>query len=72
MVRRPVTILSKSNCGKAGNSESAPIQAGSRSDEMVSQLDFAATLAAITVCPLSNDQAIDGYNSHAGALESLC
>ena len=38
------------------------IKAGSRSDEVVSQVDFAATFAAITGYRLSNDEAIDSYN----------
>jgi arylsulfatase A-like enzyme len=38
------------------------IKAGSRSDEVVSQVDFAATFAAITGYPLRNDEAIDSHN----------
>ncbi len=38
------------------------IKAGSRSDEVVSQVDFAATFAEITGYKLSNEEAIDSYN----------
>ncbi|MGJ8672705.1 sulfatase family protein [Rubritalea sp.] len=38
------------------------IKAGSRSDEVVSQVDFAATFAEITGYDLSNENAIDSYN----------
>lgn len=38
------------------------IKPGSRSDEVVSQVDLAATFAEITEYPLSNKEAIDSYN----------
>lgn len=38
------------------------IEAGSRSDEVVNQVDFAATFAEITGYKLSNEEAIDSYN----------
>ena len=38
------------------------VEAGARSDEVVSQVDFAATFAEITGYELSNDVAIDSYN----------
>ena len=38
------------------------IEAGSRSDEVVSQVDFAATFAEISGYELSNEVAIDSYN----------
>ncbi|WP_319609253.1 arylsulfatase [Oceaniferula marina] len=38
------------------------IKAGSTSDEVVSQVDLAATFAAITGFKLTNEQAIDSYN----------
>lgn len=38
------------------------IKAGSSSDEVVSQVDFAATFAEITGYKLSNEEAIDSYN----------
>ncbi len=38
------------------------IEAGSRSNEVVSQVDLAATFAEIIGYPLSNDAAIDSYN----------
>ncbi|NNE90164.1 MAG: arylsulfatase [Verrucomicrobiales bacterium] len=38
------------------------IEAGSVSDEVVSQVDFAATFAAIVEQPLGKDEAIDSYN----------
>lgn len=38
------------------------IEAGSRSDEVVSQVDFAATFAGLTGYKLSNEEAIDSYN----------
>ncbi|BDS07987.1 arylsulfatase [Oceaniferula spumae] len=40
----------------------AQIKAGARSDETVSQVDFAATFAKIIGYPLSNEVAIDSYN----------
>ena len=38
------------------------VEAGAVSDEVVSQVDLAATFAAITGYPLTNDEAIDSYN----------
>ena len=38
------------------------IAAGSLSDEVVNQVDFAATFAAIIDYELANDEAIDSYN----------
>lgn len=38
------------------------IEAGSRSDEVVSQVDLAATFAGITGYSLSNEEAIDSYD----------
>jgi arylsulfatase A-like enzyme len=38
------------------------VEAGSRSDEVVSQVDFAATFAEVTGYKLSNEVAIDSYN----------
>ncbi|MEM1443701.1 MAG: arylsulfatase, partial [Verrucomicrobiota bacterium] len=38
------------------------IEAGAVSDEVVSQVDFAATFAEIVDYPLSNEEAIDSYN----------
>jgi len=38
------------------------VEAGSRSDEVVSQVDFAATFAEITGHKLGNDVAMDSYN----------
>ncbi len=38
------------------------IEAGSRSDEVVNQVDFAATFAQVIGYPLSNEVAIDSYN----------
>ncbi|MDF1852472.1 MAG: arylsulfatase [Verrucomicrobiales bacterium] len=38
------------------------IEAGAESDEVVSQVDFAATFAEIIGYPLGNDVAIDSYN----------
>ncbi|CAA6677730.1 MULTISPECIES: arylsulfatase [unclassified Lentimonas] len=40
----------------------AGIEAGTRSDEVVSQVDFAATFAAITGYDLSGEVGIDSYN----------
>ena len=38
------------------------IRAGSKSDEVVSQVDFAATFASVVGYNLGNDEAIDSYN----------
>ncbi|MGJ8726336.1 MAG: sulfatase family protein [Roseibacillus sp.] len=38
------------------------VEAGSRSDEVVSQVDLAATFAEITGYSLNNEEAIDSYN----------
>ncbi|MDF1861222.1 MAG: arylsulfatase [Verrucomicrobiales bacterium] len=38
------------------------VEAGSKSDEVVSQVDFAATFATIIDFPLGEDDAIDSYN----------
>lgn len=38
------------------------VEAGSTCDEVVSQVDLAATFAAVTDYPLTNDEAIDSYN----------
>ncbi len=40
----------------------AKVKAASRTDEVVSQVDFAATFAELSGYKLSNDEAIDSYN----------